>query len=336
MLYEWHASKRSEAAVDTLFNPLSAYFDFDIHSIDWRDVLQNPDTSGSGPQPVYFYVPPPFEFVRRFDRQVVWIPMWDSARHYSYFYWRRVPRNIRIVAFSAALARRARAAGLEVLQLQYFSNPDTLSPVQWGRERIAFYWNRTGLVSPEFLRHWCAALRVDRLLFKPDLDPFIDQRAFFTLPDRMGDTKVEVIPHTKRREDYFRLTAPANIFLAPRSHEGIGLTFIEALARGCAVFAFDGATMNEYVQHGLTGFLFSSRTSLLKRAPKRIQDKLANHGIQVGSPPFLNYLRDSQPWKALERLDVESLGQRAREEHKRGYAQWLDRMPSYAAFLAGK
>ncbi len=328
-LYDWHASHRSPAADDTLFTPLASYFDYDIRSLSWEKTL----SANSEEEPtVYFFCAPP----RDIARQVVWIPMWDSARRRPNRYWRRLPRNVRIVAFSEALALRTRSAGLNTLRLQYFSDPVSLPPADWSGERVAFYWNRNGLVSPAFLHQWCAALRIDRLLFRPDLDPLVDRRAHFTLPGRFGRTRVESIPQTERREDFFRLIQPANVVLAPRSHEGIGLTFIEALARGCAVFAFDGATMNEYVQSGIDGYLFRMQTPLLRRIDIRARVKVRQWGLKVNPGKYTYFLNEHQAWNELEKLDLESLGRSARTAHARGYAEWIKSLPEYASFLAGR
>lgn len=337
ILFDWHANKRSQAADDTLFGPLAPYFEFDTHSVDWFEKLDPGMTYLTGTPAVFFYTPPPFDVLRSHPKQVSWIPMWDSVRHYAPDFWPGVPHNIRIVAFADAVARQTRAVGLNTLRLQYFSDPDTLPPADWSRERVAFYWNRTGLVSPGFLRRWCAALRIDRLLFKPELDPFINPNIYFTLPERLGNTRVEVIPHTERREDFFRLTEPANIVLAPRTSEGIGLTFIEALARGCAVFGFNAATMNEYIQHGQTGYLFSMTTPLIERAISRVRNGLTRRGIRVGRHlPHTYFLNENQPWEEIAKLDLETLGRQAREAHTAGYAAWRRSLPAYAAFLAGE
>ena len=61
------------------------------------------------------------------------------------------------------------------------------------------------------------------------------------------------------RQDYLKYLNQANIFIAPRAAEGVGLSFVEALARGCAVFAYDAPTMNEYITHKADGFLFKER-----------------------------------------------------------------------------
>ena len=46
------------------------------------------------------------------------------------------------------------------------------------------------------------------------------------------------------------------IYVAPREFEGIGMSFLEAMAMGKAVIAVNQPTMNEYIQDGITGYLF--------------------------------------------------------------------------------
>ena len=48
----------------------------------------------------------------------------------------------------------------------------------------------------------------------------------------------------------------AGIYFAPRLYEGIGISFLEAMAMGKAVVAPDNPTMNEYVTHNVNGFLY--------------------------------------------------------------------------------
>ena len=54
----------------------------------------------------------------------------------------------------------------------------------------------------------------------------------------------------------YRAMDAAAFYIAPRVYEGIGMSFLEAMARGRCVVAADHPTMNEYIEHGKTGFLF--------------------------------------------------------------------------------
>ena len=44
-----------------------------------------------------------------------------------------------------------------------------------------------------------------------------------------------------------------NIFIVPRMFEGIGLTFLEAMASGMFVISSDTPIMNEYISHKNNG-----------------------------------------------------------------------------------
>jgi hypothetical protein len=332
ILFHWHANKRSEAAEDVFFGPLAPYFEFAQRSIDWYEPVPAAWLSNANPL-VFFYTQPPFDLLRKSGRPVTWIPMWDALRFKPRSFWTDIPRNVRIVAFSEAVAQRARAAGLETLRVQYFRDPAALPCAVWAGERVAYYWNRRGLVSPRFLRDWCDALQIDRLLFNPETDPLVDSRSRFDLPTQFGRTRVEVVPYLDSRDAFFERIAPANIVLAPRTHEGVGLTFLEALARGCAVFAHDAPTMNEYLVSGETGYLFESPQLWLKPLADRARLRLRRFGLDMAFGPRPFFLPDAQPWDAISRLDLPALGARAREVHIAGHAAWRESIPRYAAFI---
>jgi glycosyltransferase involved in cell wall biosynthesis len=61
------------------------------------------------------------------------------------------------------------------------------------------------------------------------------------------------------RSDFDEVLRRANVYFAPRLSEGIGQSFLEAMARGQCVVAPDGPTMNEYIVHGVNGLLYDLR-----------------------------------------------------------------------------
>lgn len=89
------------------------------------------------------------------------------------------------------------------------------------------------------------------------------------------------------RSEFSALMDQANVFFAPRMEEGIGQSFLEAMARGACVVAPNQGTMNEYILHGINGLLF---------------DRHAPH--------------------ALDFSEVRRLGAQARASVLAGYAQW--------------
>jgi glycosyltransferase involved in cell wall biosynthesis len=100
------------------------------------------------------------------------------------------------------------------------------------------------------------------------------------------------------------------------------MTVVEAQARGCAVLASDAPTMNEYVDHGRTGFLFR---------PPAEPGRLSR--FRVRAPRPYGALPLCQDWAALARLDLAAAGDLGRREHAAGHERWLAALPGYAAFI---
>jgi glycosyltransferase involved in cell wall biosynthesis len=44
--------------------------------------------------------------------------------------------------------------------------------------------------------------------------------------------------------------------MAPRTYDGIGQSFLEAMSYGIKVIASDSPTMNEYIRHNHNGYLY--------------------------------------------------------------------------------
>ena len=338
VLLKWHGEQRSEAAHDALLHPLADSLDFTVFGVEWGQSPPLSQLAGRFDAVVFLQTQPPARLVRELACPVTWIPMWDSVRARPDSWWRRLPSALRIVAFSDQIARRARMAGLTTLSLRYGCDPVSVEPATWDNGRVALYWNRTGLASPAFIEQFCAALRVDQLLYKNQLDPGFGPKALLKFPARIGSTQVTEIPHTERRDDYFALIRPANILLAPRAAEGIGMTFLEALARGCAVFACDRPTMNEVIESGVNGVLLPLETTpALVAGEWRMEHKsrrmLARFGV-VGSGP-LEVFSTAVDWAALAALDLERIGERARLSQAGGVLRWRASLPAYARFLLG-
>jgi glycosyltransferase involved in cell wall biosynthesis len=96
------------------------------------------------------------------------------------------------------------------------------------------------------------------------------------------------------------MAAGFNVFVAPRRFEGIGLSFLEAMARGQVVIAENNATMNEYIVHDVNGLLYEpDRPGLWRSAltPERAR--------AIGERARLSCLAGRPQWqRGLARLDA--------------------------------
>lgn len=332
----WHMHT-SGAFHALLVAPLRGYADVELREWDGVALPEAPPTD----RPLVFcQLAPPAAVLEDKRLKVTWLPMWDQVRKTPEAWWQRLPRHLRVVAFSAPVAARAERAGLPVLSLRFHLNPADFAPARWEPGRTLLYWNRAGLAGPAFLERFCTALNIRRLIFRtaPDPEPAAARGAYMP-PPRLGATEVTVVPGVLSHADYLALLGQANCFLAPRLAEGVGLTMLEAMAQGCAVFAYDAPTMNEYLVHNRTGYL-------LRRWGPAPADRLWG-GLQRArwlagaaaararrrNPPFAFALTEHQPWDALARTEVEVLGAAAREAQAEGFRQWQAAIPALARFV---
>lgn len=336
----WHIDQ-SPALYELLVSPLSPYMQFEQLGWDGDGELPAFQAIRLRRSPiVFFQVPPPEAIYRYSDLCLVWIPMWDQARGYDLEWWNRLPKKMRVVSFSNEISRRARAVGLETLDVKYFVSPTDCRLVEWNKPRTLLYWNRTGMIGEAFLNKLCRALDVEILLFRQRIDPRVPSSSSYVLPENLGRTLVKEIPVAPDGVDahrhYLQYLDQANIFVAPRLSEGVGLSFIEALARGCAVFAHDAPTMNEYISHKKNGYLLQRyRKSLLNIARDQISKKTYRVAKNLGHTSFFfDYpITEWQNWTEIKRLDLQALGNQACQEQLEGYALWKKNLPQYASFI---
>lgn len=324
---------RSRSAHDLVVDPLRSFCDVDVRA--WEPNIVPPQEADVGY--VFSQWLPSLEWLHANAARVAWLPMWDLQRIWRQRHWNALPKSLRVVSFSSAAAAHARQAGLRTLQLKFFQNPADFPPAET-TQRILLYWNRTGLLSEAFLRKLCGVLRIDHLIFRDVIDPFVSQQAYFSLPERIGNTTVELLPIREDRSAYWTALHRSNVFIAPRAFEGAGNAFIEALAGGCAVLAHDAPTMNEYITHSVDGVLFrnavpSGLSTIAARVKRRIQRSLI--GVEPETVTGVIRLSMNQDWDTLSGLDLIQLGATARVRHLEGHRDWQNAQAKYAEFVIG-
>lgn len=334
--FAWHATT-SPAFRHLLVEPLASFFR--IEFVAPPDSVNDTGAPAPTGQPVIFCQRVPFRaWLAEPRARLVWIPMWDMVHNLPQTWWDALPKTLRVVAFSDAVAGRAQHAGLSTLHLRYAKNPADFPAVDWNGERTLMYWNRTGLLTPEALRRLCDATGIRRVLFRSQIDPYVPRRAAYRLPHRLGAAAVQRMPGFMSREDYLALLARTHCFVAPRSKEGVGMTFIEAMAGGSVVCAADAPAMNEYIDQGETGILLpfdrhaeesNARLYTFKRRSWR-----QRLGQRWRGPHFRHLIGASDiPVELIEGTDLRAAGAAARQSLGATYEQWQGRLTDYAQFI---
>ena len=338
----WHLNQ-SPALHELLIYPLSPYLQFKQMSWDGNDSFSDLQSMLKRNHPVVFFqLPPPESLYAISDARIIWIPMWDQARGYDLAWWRRLPKSLKIVSFSREISHRAGAVGLNTLDIRFAISPAEQDDVNWRKPRILLYWNRIGMIGQDFLRKMCRALDVDLLLFRRRTDPGWPSWCDYGLPEKLGKTSVKLLDvhglegHAAALK-YREYLKQANIFIAPRLAEGVGLSFLEALAKGCAVFAYNAPTMNEYISHKENGYLFDEYHPAISNSIRmKVEKKLNRVASLFGRTGFKNRppVTGLQNWGEIRNLNLQKMGNHARQEQSQLFSAWQDSLPAYASFIS--
>lgn len=203
---------------------------------------------------VCWMIMPPREILdRQFSyRHAALIPMIDycprprrTEAWYPY-------RDYNIICFSETLSNRLVKSGLSAKYIQYFPEPNDAFQ-DWGDRDSAYFWYRKETVNLSLVKTLFSKIGLNHLHIhnvpdsgKPPLKPESNGKIRKTYSEWYGN-----------KNDLYTDMADSAYYIAPRTEEGIGMAFLEAMAMGRCVVAADRPTMNEYICHSETGLLYN-------------------------------------------------------------------------------
>ena len=214
--------------------------------------------------------------------QGVFFPMFDGCpRVHKTEKWYRF-RNFQIISFSQTLYDNLRRAGFSAEYVQFFPKPIETSNL--GDLHSVFFWNRRAVINLNVVGKLFANYPLKLLHVHKALDP----NQVYVVPKKQYAEKVEYSTWYEQKTDMWNDIEKCAFYVAPREKEGIGMSFLEAMAMGRVVVAPNQATMNEYIKHGVNGYLY-----------------------------------DLKKLRALKIDDVRSLQKGCRDFMQSGYDNWL-------------
>jgi len=194
---------------------------------------------------------------------VIYIPMldqfgiWQGPRFNLSDFWEPF-QGSKVINFSNALHAMTTAFGIASHFVRYYQ-PVAGLPACPTEGLHGFFWLRRELDLPwKVIRRLISGCRFDSFHIHLATDPGFSAP---TLPPQ-EDIDKHRITTSKWFEDKAELNAViarANVYFAPRLDEGIGQSFLEAMARGQCVVASNHGTMNEYILPGVNGLLYDPR-----------------------------------------------------------------------------
>lgn len=189
-------------------------------------------------------------------RHLFHVPMHDHVVGNPKLGWEKFSASgMRSINFCRATHQFFSALGYDSTVLQYWPEPkvSTISAID---DLRLFFWPRRREIGWSVVKALLGETRPDRIILRTSPDP--GESPDMPSEDEIRDYKIQVVPGWLDKADYVRLLTSCNVFVAPRLYEGIGQSFLEAMSYGLAVIAPDFPTMNEYIQHGVNGYLFST------------------------------------------------------------------------------
>lgn len=221
-------------------------------------------------------------------KPVIVIPMYDGSGAMPDVHW-LFSSEARFFNFCFVLNERIRMAGCESMLLRYFPEPVKESTLPRFDELNAFFWQRR----PD------SGLTVETI--NALLGTELDSLHVHDVPDIVGmpapsmpeEVKYSYTRSTwfESKEDYEECLKKANVFVAPRSAEGIGMALLEAMAQGKLVLAHDEPTHNEYISNWSNGVLFnkdSCWSPISIRTPAASMARLAWRTVVEGRKQWLD------------------------------------------------
>lgn len=294
LAYVGHIFHTKTKSTEFLKSSLREAFAVTEYAIDpWKGAKVIPvETLNQYEYVLFFQRISPIADVRKLTANVIYVEMYDSANR-DYFYWKNLSfLKMKILAFSEKTAAQCRKFGIDCLQVKYFLNPeDYILPIpQSGRH--LFFWNR-GSIPWEVIKRVIDPNQIDSLLYLSTPDPGYGRETIE--PEDVRKYKMEIVTREftgSSHSDYIKLLSRANVFIAPRRKEGIGMSFLEAVAAGQCVIANNESTMNEYFADGKTGYLFDADNP----KPLNISNSkvVAENSRRMGQNGFHAWLKDSE------------------------------------------
>jgi len=158
-------------------------------------------------------------------------------------------RKYKILSFSETQTRNIHRRGCSSLFVRYFPELTTATVPAL---RKLFFWQRRpeihwGIVKQLFAPGYLEAVH---LHLSPDWG-----EAVMPSEQEIIDYNITISKWFNKVDDMHDIRRQYGLFIAPRSKEGIGHSFLEAMADNMVVIAHNDATMNEYIQHGQTGYI---------------------------------------------------------------------------------
>lgn len=188
-------------------------------------------------------------------KNLIYVPMYDG------FVFCREKlaqlKNVKLINFCRYLHKQALAFGFKSFYIQYYPEPQFNQNENPATRDKLFYWQRRNTSFSQILK--CLPPKISDLgctktilhsVTDGDNEPFIKPT-----DQEIKNYNIEITSWFENKSDLLKILDTTKYYIAPRKQEGIGLSFLDAMSRGCVIIAHNDRTMNEYIKNGYNGYL---------------------------------------------------------------------------------
>lgn len=284
--YIGHSYHVKTKSTEFLINYLKEFYEVEVFAdTSWEDggAFDYSFINDSYKAIVFFQLFPEKEVFKKIKHNnIIFFPMYDGVAGWDVKKWKAYKKT-KIINFSSTLHKRLLNWNFNSIYAQYFPEPQEFSP---GNIDEIFFWQRINNININTVKTLIGDFDCKIHMHKA-IDPFNG----FIQPSKEDEEKYKITYSQwfDTKEEMQNLIKTKGIYIAPRIAEGIGMSFLEAMAQGKAVIANDEPTMNEYVINGENGYLFDYKNPQpinLKEVTK-IQENAYRY-IQTGYENWLN------------------------------------------------
>lgn len=176
-------------------------------------------------------------------------PMYDAAVELADEGWNEF-KDFLIISFSQKLCQKLSSLGIESKYIQYFPKP--FSRYEKGEKDSVFFWQRRENISIDTLNQVLRGNNIKHIKLHIAMDP----EQVYTPCDNALKAEIIETRWFEEKELLLREIESCSLYMASRRYEGIGMSFLEAMAMGRCVIAPNEGTMDEYIRDGVNGYLY--------------------------------------------------------------------------------
>lgn len=216
---------------------------------------------------------PPEEIDSWKAKTITIIPMYDACPH-TLDFWNKY-KKYKVFCFSKTLYNLLKSNGFNTYYSQYYTEPINNIQIQQKKEYNLFFWERSNKINWAVVSKLISNLNIKHIHYHYSTN-IKDKNDIKPTEEEIKKYNIVFSDWFTSQDEYKEILKNSDIYIAPREHEGIGLSFIEAMSHGCLVLAYDYPTMNEYVKNNENGILFSDNTESISLSDKELYNLRLN------------------------------------------------------------